>query len=426
MFFTLEGEVILSNWSAKDLERRLCRALDVAHVTVKFFSSSGYTNPIRDELSFSVDKPLAETAMLLYAASACRNLESINARIDRIAHDLIKYARTEKVALNIALHPSQTLKLALPHIILSKLGYSDTQFDHFIGVAIASQAHRGEDKLHSATYERQWISNLWKNGASWIDLNLNARESLLFCPVDLIGGRREDAYGFTHLMMYSTDFGFHSTKFPGNVDFALDQASSLLAKCIESEDYDLAGELLLTWPLTGSKWDPQAVFAFRLLATLEDKIGFLPCANIDLPYLSTLEGLQRERYAVASSYHTIYVMGFLAATSLKPGMAPPQTIIGPRPKASCLERVMNFIDISKGHWHSVFLTLSESEQETLTRFVFDLGISQTCVDKDYPRLAKLLSLASETGLPDSLISIQAKELLGRFTECARLTGKNIF
>lgn len=406
----------------EDLQVRLCRALDFAYSTVKLFSCSGYKDPIRDELSFDSDKPVAETSMLIYAASGCRLIEPIGSRIEAIASELIRCARTEQVALNIALHPSRALRFALPHIILSKLGYTDREFDAFLSASIPSQEKCTIDRPYSAGYEQYWISGLWNKGAKLIRRRLVEHDSLLFRPVDLSGARREDAYAFTHLMMYATDFGFDSDQFPGEMHLALFQASSLLAKCIELEDYDLAGELLLTWPFSSSSWDPQATFAFHLLAIVEDIVGMLPCGNLDSSYLSTLEGLERHRYAVANSYHTMYVMGFLAAASLKPGMVPPQKIIGQQPKTTCLRPLMSLVDTDNGHWYSAFLTLTDAEQESLTSFIVDLGIAQSFLAQDYSRLAKILSLASHSGLPASLYTIQARDLLSRLVDCAGLFG----
>jgi len=41
---------------------------------------------------------------------------------------------------------------------------------------------------------------------------------------------------------------------------AHDLGLTLLARYIDPGDYDLAGEILLTWPLTGAPWSPGAAF----------------------------------------------------------------------------------------------------------------------------------------------------------------------
>ena len=98
---------------------------------------------------------------------------------------------------------------------------------------------------------------------------------------------------------------------------------SLLAGYMDAEDYDLAGELLLAWPLMGAPWSPSAAFAFRVLASIEDQVGVLPCGNVNLAHLAQLEGEERARYALGTAYHTAYVMGFLcaASASTRPGAA---------------------------------------------------------------------------------------------------------
>jgi hypothetical protein len=59
----------------------------------------------------------------------------------------------------------------------------------------------------------------------------------------------------------------------------LSEAEAVLAWCLDESDYDLVGEVLLAWPLTGSFWSPAATFGFRVLARVEDAVGFLPSAG---------------------------------------------------------------------------------------------------------------------------------------------------
>ena len=58
-----------------------------------------------------------------------------------------------------------------------------------------------------------------------------------------------DAYAFTHLIMYCTDFGLRTPRLPRRRPTILMEVGSLLARYMDAEDYDLAGELLLAWPL---------------------------------------------------------------------------------------------------------------------------------------------------------------------------------
>jgi hypothetical protein len=86
-----------------------------------------------------------------------------------------------------------------------------------------------------------------------------------------------------------------------------------------NKDYDLGGEVLLAWPLTGKTWSPAATFGLQVLTQVEDKAGFLPSPGTRLDRLNTLQGDERTDYLLATAYHTAYVMGLLSAAALTNG-----------------------------------------------------------------------------------------------------------
>lgn len=407
----------MSTFDISTLEKSLCKALDVAHVVIKFFSTKGYENPLRDELSFTAFKPLAETAMLIYATQACREVETISLRIDQLAHRLAVHARSEAVAAEIALHPSQALKLAVPHILLSRSGFKDADFDNYISAFVDLNAGYAQDYTLSALYERHWITSVFNDSKPSPDAIHPYLDIYLNRPIDIIGCRREDAYGLTHILMYATNFGLNPEGLRQNTSFAIDQAHSLLAKCIETEDYDLACELLLFWPYTGTDMSSEAKFVLQLLLDLESSVGHLPCANTDPEYIMTIDGLERERYVIASSYHTIYVMGVLAAAMLNQSTKTPDQTEEMRPPLAREDfsiALINQIDTNKGHWYSVYHRHKPEDQRHLCGLLLDIGISQAAIMSDYGRLATMLQLASVANI-QTLLSAQAGGLLQRLS-----------
>ena len=70
--------------------------------------------------SFGPEKVVAETAMLIYAASASLSRPNIASRVDHLARLLAPHARSERVLVDIALHPALAFKFAVPHILLTK------------------------------------------------------------------------------------------------------------------------------------------------------------------------------------------------------------------------------------------------------------------------------------------------------------------
>ena len=408
----------LLRWNEGDLETRLCRALDLAKKTVNYFAIDGYTDKESPVYSFGPDKPVAETAMLIYAASASSHRPSVASRVDEIARLLAPHARSERVLVEIALHPALAFKFAVPHVLLTKLGYCDAPFDDFLKSCVLSQARNGHDRPPSASLERSWISSLWNGQDSNACLRADLFNSVLNWPIDILGGLRDDVYAFTHLIMYCTDFGFQTRRLPRSRSIILGEARSLLARYLDAEDYDLSGEILLTWPLTGATWGPLAAFGFRLLASVADQAGVLPCGNINLSRLTQLEGEERARYALGTAYHTAYVMGFLCAASLRPGRVPPTKIIGPRFEKTCLSRLLRYVDDDQGHWQSEFSSLKDEEQRVLTPLILDLAIMQKCRRHDYEATRQILSLACDYDISGSPMCRQAAELMERIANCS--------
>lgn len=412
-------------WQQSDLEARLCRALDIAKRTVSFFALTGFKDGEASANNFGSEKPIAETAMLLYSASAVRRLPNVAGRVDEVARLLVPHARSDRVRLEIALHPSLAFVFAVPHVLLTKLGYPDPGFDVFLKACVTSQARNGHERPPFASLERRWISSLWtgqKPGRGWRADLLN---SVLNWPVDILGGFRDDAYALTHLFMYCTDFGFQNRRLPRCRSVIMGEARSLLARYLDAEDYDLAGEILLAWPLSGAAWCPSASFGFAVLARVEDCVGVLPCGNTKVHRLNQLKGEERARYALATGYHTAYVMGFLCAASLRPNRGPPVRITGPRFDKSCLERLLGFIERDQGHWQAQFSELVEAEQLALTPFLLDLAIVQKSRKHDYNAMSELLALACQYQIADSPLCGQAAELLERLAACSNaITGSS--
>jgi hypothetical protein len=192
----------------------------------------------------------------------------------------------------------------------------------------------------------------------------------------------------------------------------------LLTRYVDVEDYDLAGEVLLAWPLTGASWSASAAFVFRVLASVEDQVGILPCGNVNLSRLTQLEGEERARYALGTAYHTAFVMGFLCAASLRSGRIPPARILGPQYERSFLDRLLHYVHDDQGHWQPVFSSLTEREQRVLTPFILDIAIMQSCRRHNYKAASDILSLASEHSMESSPMCRQAAELLGRIAGCS--------
>jgi hypothetical protein len=402
-----------------DLESRLCRALDLAKRAVELFGATGYTDAPYN--SFGPEKVVTEAAMLVYAAWGARTLPRVAGLADELAALLAQYARNGRVLRDIALHPSRVAKLVVAHVILSRLGYPDRAFD-----AVArSRFYVGEgfriDYPPSAVAERVWLRSLWRSESTetWIDTN--GLTSILDAPAELVDASREDAYGFTHLLFYLTDFGYRSHPDLVRAQTTIvNEAECLIARCLDGEDYDLAGELLMTWPLLGAPWSPGAAFAFRVLASVEDEAGLLPCGHVDVTRLEGLDGDERVRYALGTAYHTAFVMGFLCALCLRGNNAPPARFADRSYELSRVTALAPFLDHDQGHWQQLLAECDESEQAMLLPFLCQIAMVQKLRKQEYETMKNILLLTIEAGLENQLLWDQAANLLLGIAESAPL------
>lgn len=407
-------------WAEADLVARLLHALKIAKRALELFAIDGYADAELPENSFRPEKAVAETAMLIYAASAVRHIPAVGERLDELAQLLLPHARSRRTLLNIALHPSICLDFAVPHVLLTKLGYSDPGFDEVIKTCMRSRVSEGHERPPFAAVEQKWITSLIEDNGPSSNWRPYLRNSVLNRPLDILGGPREDAYAFTHLMMYCTDFGFRAPFLPRPRTVTLAQARSLLAKCLDDEDYDLAGEILLAWPLSGAPWSPLTTFVFHVLASVEDRVGVLPGGTTSSDRLKRLDGEERTQYTFGTAYHTAYVMGMICAASLRPGRAPSARIAGREANPQLVDCLLDFTGTDQGHWQPAFAELSHRQQAALLPFLLDVAIVQNCRKRDYQNVASLLTIAYENNLSDSVLCGQAAELLERLSVCTNV------
>ncbi len=400
------------------LLKHLGLALGIAERTVRFLGAEGFSGADLPEGNFAAEKPLAETAMLLYLASRERSDAAIQKTFDGLVEDLIPYARSRQMAWDALRHPSVCLQLATPHILLGILGRPDSRFDDLLASSEAARASRGHEVVPYRELEIIWLRSLWRNQIPGRELEETARKTAMGNPIDLLNGTRDDAYAHTHSVMYYTDFGNWQRPLPRPVEEFLGESAAVLARALIVEDYDLAAEALMAWPLTSSAWSPAAAFGFRVVASLEDIVGFLPAGPLASRRLLELTGDEKTKFALASSYHTAFVMGMLCASSLKPTMASPFEIAGPAFPATLIEGLHALIRKTGAHWEQVFQSLSPIEQAALAPFLLDVAMIQSSRTGDFAQMAGLLETAVRNGMADTTLCAQSAELLSRMAAFA--------
>jgi len=434
-------DVQSDNWKIEDLSRRLCRILAIAKKAVQQLAPAGYTDVEEPENSVRSEKVVSETAIFLLAASKVTRSPDVLARVNEIAISLIPHERSAKTMLAIAVEPTLALDYALAHLCLNNLGYRDERLNVLLRQSIGSQAAMGRERLPHRMLEQQWITELLNadetsqntianhNSATHLENCASSAVSVktvLDEPMDLLHGSREDIYAFTHALMYATRFGTAPEQLPRPKNVILLEAEAALARCLDDCDYDLAGELLLAWPLTDGTWSPTAIFAFRVLAQIEDEAGFLPTPNTRTKRADVLQGKDRTLYLLATAYHTAYVMGLLCAATAQTNKAPPKkiSIRDARPGASRL--ILEMIDADtqyasgNSHWRNVLRNMKPVEQDALADFLLNIAIRRKIVTREFEDVTKLLKHGEIFGLTDAPAASQAAELLDRLATFAKV------
>ncbi len=377
------------------------------------FAERGYADSEVPDNSFRPDKPIAEAAMLAYAAAGANHHPVVADRVSDLVATLVPLARSRRIMLGMALHPSACVELAVPHILLSRLGFEDETFDDFLEICLSSEAARGHERPPFAALERSWILALRNGSELGRDWQIDLERSVLKWPLDFLGGLKEDAYALTHLVMYCADFGFNVKPLPRPRTAVLAAARSLLARCLDEEDYDLAAEVVMIWPELGAPWCASSAFVFRVLTTIEDQVGVLPSVRTRIERLNELSGEDRTRYAFATSYHTALVMGLLCALALRAGSTPPSTLPGPPADQALIDRIKSFIEMDRGHWQSVFAALTGQDGLKLAPLLLDIALLQKIRTRNYEAANELLQIAEGHGMDQTPLVVQAAEMLDR-------------
>lgn len=407
-------------WDVRDLERRLCRALDIAKKALARLAEKGYADSQEPELSVRPEKVISETALLLYVAYGAADRPQVGERLACLVETLAPHARGERTALGMCLEPALALDFAEAHLCLAKIGSPDPAFDALLHEARQSQARWGRERPPHRMLEQEWSLRMW-GGEATSGRSGNAGCSALGRQMDLLSGSRDDVYAFTHALMYVTDFKVKPRGLSRSRVAVLADAEAALARCLDEQDYDLGGEVLLAWPLTGGTWSSTAAFGFKVLASVEDQVGFLPSPSTRVERLNELSGDKRADHLIATAYHTAYVMGLLCAAALLPGRTPPAAIPRSRRLAGSAHRLLPFVDSeAPPHWRVDFDRLGEPERDSLARFLMNVALRRKVKARDFKGIRELLAIAYEMGIAGMPAASQAAELVCRVATFASL------
>ncbi|HXB55394.1 MAG TPA: hypothetical protein VN461_11460 [Vicinamibacteria bacterium] len=317
---------------------------------------------------------------------------------------------------------------AQAHICLTRLGYLDPGFDAVLGRSLESQVRAGRERLPHRVLEQRWLEVMWggSRSNSGVEQRAAARDSVLGRRMDLLSGSRDDVYAFTHALMYVTDLNLLPRRLPRPISAILAEAEAALGRCLDEEDYDLGGEVILAWPLTGGPWSAAAAFGFRVLARVEDRAGFLPSQSTKLQRLDELKGDERSDYLLATAYHTAYVMGLLCAAALQPGRTPPVEIPPGKLTADGTTKILQCLDADghRTHWREEFDRLATPERNAIAGLLLAIALRRRASQRDFAGLREMLAMGYSLGLADSPAASQAAELLDRLAIAAPMLASH--
>lgn len=391
------------------LELGLGRVLERARVVVEKLGAEGHgEGPER----IRPEKVIAETSLLMLAAWAARPGEENRRRVDALAGDLIPWARGKRALAGLCFEPALALEFATGHICLKRMGRPDAGFDEALGRALGSQTAGSRERPPHRVLEQEWLRAGW-GVRDRLREKAALRQGVLGRTMDLLGGSLDDGYAFTHAMMYASDFGMRKVRLPRPKHVVMLEAADLLARCLDEENYDLGGEVLLAWPLAGAEWTPEASFAFRVLLRAEEEAGVLPAPGLKADLRRELAGADPGREALAAGYHTAYVMGLVCAAVMRRGRIP-RGVHG-RARRGAARAMLRWV-AGKGPgplWLREMERLEEAGRESLAGMVFSMALRRKVGERDFGGMLALLAEAHGLGLTDRPVASQAAEMLDR-------------
>ena len=399
-----------------DLVRRVCAALDVAEQAVGAITPGPEGAPKLVTLANLSEKVVAETAMLLLCAATVQDRDDgIRQRVAVVAGLIQPLARSDTVLAGICLEPGLARDHALAHTILDLLGWPDTDTEALLSKSLTMSSDLGPERLPHRMLEQEWLARITRAGPRTMapDPDLPSR-SALGRPLDALFSTTDDVYAFTHAVMYLSDLGQRQVTLPRPPEAIASDADAALAFSLDRDDFDLTAEVLLSWPMLGLPWSSSASFAFVVLASAEDELGFLPGPTFDRAHYESLPGDDRMTYALVSSYHTDFIWGFLCASALRPGCAPPPWPATTAPTSGAGRYFLALdADDHRPRWRRAAAELPSAVQDAIAPLVVASLLRRSAEVGKLRMIQRVLQHALSNDLVDGPAPLQAAALLQR-------------
>ena len=394
------------------LSERICYALDFAERSIRHLIIEGHSAAEDDSWYVRPEKIIAEASLLMVYAKVGESDVKIKKTLQALAELLEPLARSKSILGNICLKPALALDYGCAHICLSYLGYPNALFDEAVDQALKD--NKQTERTPYRMLEQNWLMKLWKQAEVTKELELWSRLGCLNQSPDLFSESSDDVYAVTHAVMYLC----FECKMPAtlDVDSLIAHLESWLVIYMDKQDYDISGELLLAWALTGRPFNAIALFSLKCLLEIEKRVGFLPAPNLDLAMIEGREQTERRTYIYSVNYHTAFVMGLLCGGLLKQGQSSVHQIDDVMYGAELNTPLKEELQAGKpAHWMEYYKGLGESEKEALMPWLYQAVLVRKMRDYQYEAAKHLLDRTKGTELETLPLTKQAQELLIRIS-----------
>lgn len=372
-------------------------------------------------------KVVGEAAMLLRTTAPLRGEdETLDVEARLLAVQLVAQARGARVRERLCNDAGGALAHASAHLFLGDAGYPDEAFDRLLGDILDGNEVCGPERLPNHQLEWAWLDQIRRGR---VDVEPIDEELLMSTciawPLDVLGCSTLDLYMFTHVVMYASDMGRRPVQLPRPVAEIVAEAEAGLAAALDADNFDLAAELLWTWPMLRQPWSPVAGFAFDVLARVQDAQAFLPGPDYARWTEQPGHGLAHEEVVMRTSYHANLVMGMLCAVALQSGFASPSERLMAEKSLDIGYRPDDLLDSLPTRsfvpqWQQDFVELSERERSALSSLCFSVWFRRAAAGGDVARLRDALAATLEHDDSDGPSAHQALKHLQRVTAIGRL------
>lgn len=366
------------------------------------------------------EKLRCEAAMLLRAAAPLADGDpALAAALDQLAAALAT-PDPQDLAVRLCLNPGVALDLALVELHLRSLGLGDPRLEPLLDDLLGTDRLHGPERPANRVLEQVWLRSLWSGDVDDVALDRALSASALASELDHLSGTTDDAYAFTHALLYATDHGRRPVALPRPIEAVEADADALLAVALDAGNHDVTAEVLWTWPVLRLPWSPLAARARALLAEVSETWGFLPGPGFDAAVHDRLAPELRDAYVLRTSYHTTLVHGLLqAATLTQPAPAPPPPADPPTGAADALTAQLPPGSRSTAWWRR-YAALPPAERDALAPALVTMALRRAFAATDLVAVQQTLGLAAEHRLPETPATRQARVLLRRAVRCAGL------